>query len=102
MRLTELRDALREHPFEPFRIHLTNGLVYEVRHPEMALLTPHSIHVVELTRSGKATDRVVKCDLIHVVALEPANGRSRRRWPRDRSRRSAPAPSSVGSPTRAD
>jgi hypothetical protein len=75
MRSNELREALRQHPFEPFRIHLTNGMAYDIRHPEMALVTPHSIHVVELTRSGKATDRVVKCDLIHVVALEPVNGR---------------------------
>lgn len=79
MRPVELREALREHPFEPFRIHLTNGMAYEIRHPEMALLTPHSIHVVELTKAGKATDRVVKCDLIHVVAIEPVNGRSARR-----------------------
>jgi hypothetical protein len=78
MRLDELRESLREHPFEPFRIHLTNGMVYEVRHPEMALLTRHSVHVVELTKSGKPTDRVVKCDLLHVVAVEPANGRNGR------------------------
>lgn len=83
---SEVRKALREHPFEPFRIHLTNGMAYEVRHPEMALLTRHSVHVVELTKSGKATDRVVKCDLIHVVALEPVNGRSDRGTRRRRSR----------------
>jgi hypothetical protein len=54
-------------------------MVYEVRHPEMALLTPHTVHVVELTKTGQPTDRVVKCDLIHVVALEPVNGRNGRR-----------------------
>ncbi len=74
MRVDELREALRAHPFDPFRIHLTNGMVYEVRHPEMALLTRHSVHVVEAGRAGRATDRVVKCDLMHVVALEPLDG----------------------------
>ena len=49
-----------------------------VDHVQMALLTRHSVHVVELTKTGKATDRVVKCDLIHVVALEPVNGRNGR------------------------
>jgi hypothetical protein len=78
MRQDDLREALREHPFEPFRIHLTNGMAYEVRHPEMALLTRHSVHVVELAKSGKATERVVKCDLLHVVALEPLNDRNGR------------------------
>ncbi len=78
MRPDELREALREHPFAPFRIHLTNGLAYDVRHPEMALLTRHSIHVVERAKSNKPTDRVVKCDLIHVVAIQPVNGQSER------------------------
>jgi hypothetical protein len=87
MRPDELRESLREHPFEPFRIHLTNGMVFEVRHPEMALLTRHSVHVVELTKSGKPTDRVVKCDLIHVLAVDPVNGRNGRP-PQGRSRRS--------------
>lgn len=78
MRQDELREALREQPFEPFRMHLTNGLTYQVRHPEMALLTPRSVHVVKLTKSGHSTNRVVQCDLIHVVAIEPLNGRNGR------------------------
>ena len=87
MRLAELRDALRQTPFEPFRIHLTNGMAYDVRHPDMALVTRHNIHVVESTRSGRPSDRVVKCDLIHVVALEPLNGRNGRRRPKRPRRR---------------
>jgi uncharacterized protein Veg len=79
VRLVEIREALRAHPFEPFRIHLSNGRALDVRHPEMALLTPYSVHVVQLTPSGKPTYRVVKCDLLHVVAMEPVNGKSGKR-----------------------
>ncbi len=86
MRLNELRESLRKHPFEPFRLHLTNGLTYDVRHPEMALLTQHCIHVVELTKSGKPTNRVVQCALIHVVAIEPADGSNGRRTKTRRKR----------------
>ena len=74
MRVNVLRESLRKHPFAPFRLHLTNGLTYDVRHPEMALLTQLCIHLVELTKSGKSINRVVQCDLIHVVAIEPADG----------------------------
>ena len=88
MRPKELRESLRTHPFEPIRLHLTNGLTYEVRHPEMALLTPHCIHVVELAKSGRATDRVVRCDLIRVVAIEPVNGSNGNR-PKTRRKRGA-------------
>jgi hypothetical protein len=35
----ELRTLLRRQPFVPIRIHLTDGQTYQVRHPEMALLT---------------------------------------------------------------
>lgn len=86
MRQAELRETLRKHPFAPFRLHLSNGLTYDVRHPEMALLTSHSIHVVKLTKSGRAADCVVQCDLIHVVAIEPLNGSNGRR-PKTRPRR---------------
>jgi hypothetical protein len=39
MAANDFRGLLRRRPFEPFRIHLTDGTVYEVRHPEMAMLT---------------------------------------------------------------
>jgi hypothetical protein len=29
---------LRRRPFAPFRIHLSDGTVYEVRHPEMVMV----------------------------------------------------------------
>jgi hypothetical protein len=38
------------------------------------ILTRHIIHLVELTMSGKPSDRVLKCDLVHGVNLEPDNG----------------------------
>jgi hypothetical protein len=34
----ELLRMLRQRPFVPFRIHLDDGTVYEVRHPEMVLV----------------------------------------------------------------
>lgn len=35
MRPDELVEHLRRRPFVPFRLHLTNGATYEIRHPEL-------------------------------------------------------------------
>jgi hypothetical protein len=39
MSVQALRNLLKERPFKPFRLVMSSGLAYEVRHPEMALLT---------------------------------------------------------------
>lgn len=81
MRLSELQDVLRKQPFEPFRIQLTNGESYVVRHPEFASLTRSSIVVGIPAGKDGIPDRFVQCDLLHVVAIEPDDGK-RRRSPR--------------------
>ncbi len=73
MRFTEVQDALRRVPFSPFRIHLTNGQSYEIRHPEFAGLTRHSVFV-GVAEQDDIPERMVQCDLLHVVTIEPVNG----------------------------
>jgi hypothetical protein len=35
----ELLQMLRTRPFIPFRIHVSDGTIYEVRHPELVVLS---------------------------------------------------------------
>jgi hypothetical protein len=74
MRLQELQEALRRQPFQPFRIHLTNGQTFDVGHPEFAALTRTSIFVGHSSGDDEIPDRMIQCDLLHVVTLEPING----------------------------
>jgi hypothetical protein len=39
MRPDDIRDMLRRQPFLPFRLHLSNGQTFDIRHPEVALVT---------------------------------------------------------------
>lgn len=39
MGANDLLNVLRARPFVPFRIVMTDGVTYEVRHPEMLLLS---------------------------------------------------------------
>ena len=86
MRLNELKEVLRAQPFEPFRIKLTNEDSYVIRHPEFAALSRSSVHVGIPSGKDGIPDRYVQCDLLHVVSIEPVNGRTpgARRTPRKR------------------
>ncbi len=74
MRFNELQDVLRKQPFEPFRIRLTTGDSYVVRHPEFAALLRSSVVIGISSEKDGVPDRFVQCDLLHVVSLEPVNG----------------------------
>lgn len=70
----KLLEALARAPFEPFRIHMTDGKVYDIRHPEMVLLDRRSAHVGvtrEVNGKWQIYDRFAMIALIHVVRLEP-------------------------------
>lgn len=71
MTLITLRDLLKRQPFEPFRVILSSGDRYEVRHPEMAWLTRTSLmEGLNQTKEGvPGTYRI--CSLLHVAAVEP-------------------------------
>lgn len=68
----EVRDALKQNPFEPFRLVMTDGAGYDIPHPDL-LLVGHRTAVVGLTGDPGKTyyERTVKIDLAHIVRLEP-------------------------------
>jgi len=76
MTANELRDALRKQPFEPFRVRLTTGQTYEIRHSEFAAVTQTSLFVGE-PHDDDFPVRMVQCDLMHVVTLEPVDRTAR-------------------------
>jgi hypothetical protein len=58
-------DLLQRRPFQAFAIHLSNGEVHEVRHPENAAMTQTRIVVVQ-----PQADRVTVCSFLHVANVE--------------------------------
>jgi hypothetical protein len=45
IRSENIRELLKKQPFQPFRMHLSNGHSFEVNHPELALVTRETIIV---------------------------------------------------------
>ncbi len=73
MTVQTFRQLLTHHPFQPFRLVMTSGQTYDVRHPENAFLTRSDILVgIDDTDDGVPADFRI-CSLLHVTAIEPIN-----------------------------
>ncbi len=83
MTVQTFRDLLAQRPCKPFRLVMSSGESYEVRHPEMAWLTRSDILVgIEETDEGVPAAFKI-CSLLHVTAIEPLapsrTGKTRKR-----------------------
>jgi hypothetical protein len=65
------RNLLKEQPFKPFRLVISSGSVYDVRHPEMAWVTKTSILVGIDEADDGLPGNYKECSLLHVTAIEP-------------------------------
>ena len=72
MTLQTFRELLSQRPFKPFRLVMSSGQTYDVRHPEMAMLTRTSILVgIDDSEDGIPAEFKI-CSLLHVTAVEPS------------------------------
>ena len=83
MRAEDILEMLRTRPFEPFRIYLSDGATFEIRHPDMAIVQRSKVTVAVPGPEGPdgPAERTVNCALVHVTRTEIMNGsrRTRRR-----------------------
>jgi hypothetical protein len=77
MTLQDFKSLLEVRPFEPFRVVMSSGQAYEVRHPEMAkLLRTKLLIFLDPDKEGIA-DQFRMCSLLHVTAVEPVSATRR-------------------------
>ncbi len=71
MTVQTFRELLSHRPFRPFQLVMSSGQTYEVRHPEMALLTRTDLLVGlgETDEGVPAEFRI--CSLLRVASIEP-------------------------------
>ena len=73
MRAEEIVQWLQKRPFQPFRLYLSDSRAYEVRHPEMIMMTPTSL-VIGLpnpVQPGIIYQGYATVSLLHMTAVEP-------------------------------
>jgi hypothetical protein len=68
----QLSEVLHQKPFEPFRMVMTDGKGFEIRHPDLLMVGRRTV-IVGLTGDPAHTyfERTVKVDLLHIIRLEP-------------------------------
>ena len=76
MRVDDIRQLTRAQPFVPFRVHITTGESYDIKHPDMIVTTLGSICVAapDIDRplsDGTGSFRIHS--LYHVHTLELLN-----------------------------
>ena len=78
MRPDDVLQLLRAKPFQPFRISLSDGQQYEVRHPEIAIVSRSTVLVGVPGPRGPdgPVERIVTCALVHITRMEVLNGAS--------------------------
>jgi hypothetical protein len=78
MSADQLRALLNARPFLAFRVVMSSGQSYEIRHPEMALLTRNALVVAQPSNGAdNLPEYAAVCAVPHVASAEyiPADSR---------------------------
>lgn len=68
MRPEDLRSLLRHQPFQPLRLHLTTGIVFQIDHPDGALVGRSTITIA--LKAGATVEREAVVALLHIAWVE--------------------------------
>lgn len=71
MHARKLLAIQREQPFVPIRVHVSDGAAYEVRHPEMMLVTSSMVFIVLGGKNGDVPESWGRCDPLHITRIDP-------------------------------
>lgn len=76
VRPEDILEILRTQPFEPFRVYLTDGATYEIRHPDVAIVQRSKVTIAVPGPDGPdgPAERTVNCELIHITRTEILDG----------------------------
>ena len=67
----DIQARLRERPFRPFRIIASEGLRFDIRHPNLVFVGRRDLMLGFTNVEGSSIyDRVTRLALIQIVALE--------------------------------
>jgi hypothetical protein len=71
MQTEDLARRVHQRPFVPFRMYLSDGSIYDLRHPELIMVGKRTAVVgVTANPQQKFFDHLVDIDLLHIVRVE--------------------------------
>lgn len=66
----ELRELLHKRPFVPLRIHVGNGMHFDIRHPDMAIVGGEHM-AIGIMEEGRTEPLIKLISLINIHVIEP-------------------------------
>ncbi len=67
----DIQARLRQKPFQPMRIIVSEGLRYDIHHPDLVFVGRRDIMIGSPAKDNPSVyDQVTRVALVHVVALE--------------------------------
>jgi hypothetical protein len=71
MNRKKLQEAARRQPFEPFRVILITGAVFDIRHPDLIMVGDRSA-ILGIPQQPSATvyGTTIKVELLHIMGIE--------------------------------
>lgn len=67
----DIRQFLLSKPFEPFRLHVTEGSTYDIFHPDAVFVTRTYIVIAPIQWDRGLHEGFVKCDPLHITRITP-------------------------------
>jgi hypothetical protein len=62
---------MREHPFRPFRLTLSDGRAFDVPNHDFALVKRNTIEIgVDMRDSNSYAQKYVECAILHITSIE--------------------------------
>ncbi len=74
MNIHDIQEHVREIPFEPFRLHLSDGSHFDIPHPDFISLIRTTAFISTDIKADEIPDRMVRVSADHITRLEPLNG----------------------------
>jgi hypothetical protein len=76
MTVQTFHEMLTRRPFQPVKLTLYSGQSFEIRHPEMAMLTRSSILIgTDIAEDGIPAEFKI-LSLLHVTSIEPLSNQA--------------------------
>jgi hypothetical protein len=74
MQAEDIRRWQVRQPFQPFRLSLTDGRTFDVRHPELILVSKRYVAVGlpdDPQGEPSVPERIAEIDVFHIISCEP-------------------------------
>lgn len=72
MTRSDLLARVRQKPFRPFRLIVSENASYDIRHPDRVIVSRDAVTIgVAADPNQDYSDSTVMIDLFHVIRLEP-------------------------------